>query len=325
MQQLEHIIRDKKVVFVTTKNSDYIRIVQELGYLKKCASHVDIISSGNRKYIRRILEVWWKLLCSGRDCDVVFFGFAPQLAAPFFWKYRKKEIVIDFFISVYDTLVNDRKKFSARNPISAVCHWLDAYVIRKADWVITDTKADAEYFIQEFGGDRDKFRTVYLEADRTVYYPRKQHKRSELEGKFVVLYFGSMLPLQGVDIVLRAIELLRDEKGIYFQMIGPIPEKYKRPVQDNVTYIDWLGQEELARYIADADLCLAGHFNGEIGKADRTIPGKAYIYSAMGKHMILGDSAANHELFGASDNVSWTAMGDAETLAGVIVQCCRAR
>ena len=46
---------------------------------------------------------------------------------------------------------------------------------------------------------------------------------------------------------------------------------------------DWLPQEKLAEYIDMADLCLAGHFNAAVEKASRTIPGKAYIYQAMGK------------------------------------------
>ena len=89
--------------------------------------------------------------------------------------------------------------------------------------------------------------------------------------------------MQGVDIVLDAVKLLQEEKKIFFQIIGPIPKKYNKPIQDNVEYIEWLTQEQLAEYIANADLCLAGHFNGEINKAKRTIPGKAYIYSAMKK------------------------------------------
>ena len=112
-----------------------------------------------------------------------------------------------------------------------------------------------------------------------------------------------------------------DEKNIFFQMIGPISRKYQAPVQDNVEYIDWLSQQELAEYIAAADLCLAGHFSGEIDKARRTIPGKAYIYNAMGKKMVLGDNQANRELYNAVDTVYWTAMGDPDALAEVIVQC----
>ena len=323
MHQLEELIRGKRVVFVTTKNIDYIRNVQEIRFLEDYAGKLKLIYSGRRNYMVRILEVWWKLFILGGRYDVVFFGFLPQLVAPFFMKYRNQKIVIDFFVSVYDTMVNDRKKIAVWNPLARLCHWVDAYVIRKADYVVTDTKADAAYFIREFGGDRDKFRIVYLEADRAVYYPREQRKRKDLENRFVVLYFGSVLPLQGVDVVLKAVELLKDRKDIFFQVIGPVSKKYRTPVQDNVEYIDWLGQEDLAEYIANADLCLAGHFDGKIDKAKRTIPGKAYIYSAMGKQMILGDNKANRELYGDKDLVYWTVMGDADALAEVILQCSR--
>lgn len=321
MLQLEDRIRKKSVLFVTTKNIDYIRNAQEIRFLEKYAGKLKLIYSNRENYAVRVLDVWWKLFVLGWRYDVIFFGFAPQLAAPFFLKYRHKEIIIDFFISVYDTLINDRKKFSAHNPVARICHWVDAYVIQQADIVITDTKADAEYFIREFHGDRDKFRTVYLEADRSIYYPRKQHKRADLADKFVVLYFGSVLPLQGADLVLETIRRLKWERGIFFQVIGPVRKKYRAPIQDNVEYIDWLEQEELAVYIANADLCLAGHFNKTIDKAKRTIPGKAYIYSAMEKPMVLGDNKANRERYHDSDKVYWTEMGSAKALAEVIVKC----
>lgn len=316
-------VEGKRVVFVTTKNADYIRNVQEINILKENAAELTIVCSKRKSYAARLLEIWCKLLFLGTDCDTVFFGFAPQLVAPFFIKYWKKAVVIDFFVSMYDTFVNDRKKISERSFIAKLFHIIDEYVIKKADFVITDTKADAEYFIREFGGESQRFCTVYLEADKTIYFPREQHKRKDLEDKFVVLYFGSMLPLQGVEVVLGAVRLLRNEENIFFQIIGPVPGKYEKPCQDNVEYIDWLAQAKLAEYVANADLCLVGHFNGNIDKAKRTIPGKAYIYSAMGKQMVLGDNRANREFFDGDDNVIWTAMGDAKALARVIVGCAR--
>ena len=58
----------------------------------------------------------------------------------------------------------------------------------------------------------------------------------------------------------------------------------------NICLQDWLMQEDLASHIAFCDLCIAGHFDARIKKAARTIPGKAYIYRAMNKPMILGDT-----------------------------------
>lgn len=312
-------VRGKRVLFITTKNIDYIRNSQEIRILEREAGKVRKIFSDRKNYIGRVLEIWKALFkCDSSDIDVVFIGFAPQLVAPFFRKFMGKEIIIDFFISVFDTLVNDRKRIASGGIVAKLCHWLDTYVIKNADMVVTDTKADAAYFIQEFQGKEDKFQTLYLEADQSIYMPRDQQKDGNLMDKFVVLYFGSILPLQGVDIVLEAVSLLKDRDDIYIQIIGPISGKYDRPMQDNVEYIDWLPQKQLARYIANADLCLAGHFNGEIEKAKRTIPGKAYIYRSMEKTMICGDNRANRELFSEDKMVRFVPMGNANKLREAI-------
>ena len=317
------IVKGKRVLFITTKNIDYIRNTQEVRLLKENAENVDILYSSKKKYARRIIEIWTKLTFKNiKNVDIVFVGFAPQLILPFFkWKFRKNEIIIDFFISIYDTLIHDRKKFKDRGIIAKLCHGIDAITLRWSDHVVADTKADARYFIEEFQSDKDKFERLYLEADTSVYFPRQQCKREDLRDKLVVLYFGSILPLQGVEIVLNAVDILKDNKNIFFQIIGPIPKKYNKPTQENVEYIEWLSQEELAEYIANADLCLAGHFSGGIDKAKRTIPGKAYIYEAMGKRMILGDNEANRERFiDCKEGCLAVEMGDAQKLCEGILR-----
>ncbi len=316
-------VKGKKVLFITTKDISYIRNAQEIRILEKEAKSVQKIYSDKKGYIGRILEIWGKLFqLKMDDIEVVFIGFAPQLIWPFYKKIAGKKIIIDFFISVYDTLINDRQKFKARSLVGKFSHWIDSYVIKRADCIIVDTNADAAYFIEEFQGDKDKFETLYLEADNSIYYPREQKKRAALQDKFVVLYFGSILPLQGVDIVLDAVRLLKDQQEIYMQIIGPIPKNYEKPIQDNVEYIDWLPQEELAEYIANADLCLAGHFHAKIDKAKRTIPGKAYIYSNMNKAIILGDNHATRELYVENENTKFVKMGDAKALSDTIKDVC---
>lgn len=311
------MVKGKKVLFITTKNIDYIRNAQEVRLLKENAENVDILYSSKNKYVGRIIEIWTKLVFKNiKNIDIVFVGFAPQLILPFFkWKFKKNVIIIDFFISVYDTLIHDRKKFKDRSIIAKLCHEIDSITLRWTDHVITDTKADARYFMEEFQSNKAKFETLYLEADQSIYYPREQNKRETLKDKFVVLYFGSILPLQGVNVVLDTVKMLRDDKNIFFQIVGPIPKKYSKPIQENAEYIDWLSQEELAQHIANADLCLAGHFSGDIDKAKRTIPGKVYIYDAMGKPMVLGDNDANRELYEESrEDICFVAMGNAKEL-----------
>lgn len=309
-----------RILFITTKNVDYLRNVQEIKLLKERASDVMVIGSANKKYLLRMLYVYIRLLTiKASDFQVVFIGFAPQLILPI-WKrkFRNNKVVVDFFISMYDTFVNDRKLFSEKSVCARLLRWLDCRTAQYADKIIVDTNADGAYFAEEFGAEKARITTLYLEADETIYYPRKVDRPEQLKDKFMVLYFGSVLPLQGVDVVLEAYRLLKDEKRFHFYMIGDVGNKYQKPESVNIEYIPWLSQEKLAEYIAMADVCLAGHFNKEIDKAHRTIPGKAYIYQAMEKRIILGDSRANRELFSESDQNYFVPMGDAKALADLI-------
>ncbi len=315
--ELQELVSNKKILFITTKNIDYIRNTQELRILSKYADSVEIVCSEKENYVLRIFDVWKKTSSKRvKECDAIFVGFEPQFIIPYVgYKFKNKPVYIDFFISVYDTLIMDRKKFKDNSIFARYFHHIDEKTLRLADHVITDTKAHEKFFIEEFKGENNKFETIYLEADPSIYYPREKQKPEELRDKLVVLYFGSILPIQGVNTILDAIREFQNDNDVFFDIIGPIPEEYDKPVQDNVRYTTWLSQEELAGRISQADLCLAGHFNGKINKARRTIAGKTYIYEMMGKRMILGDGEANRELFIEDSRHIYVEMGNAGSLA----------
>lgn len=310
-------IRGKRVLYIATKNADYLRIVQEIRILKEQGNTVTEIVSAEKSYPKRLREVWGRLRrVNMDDHDLSFIGFAPQLILPLFGrKLGKKPVVTDFFISVYDTICFDRKKLRPQLPLGQLCKQIDKLTLRRSDHCICDTRAHGAYFCEEFGYPAAEMETLYLEADTSIYYPREMPAHKD----FTVLYFGSILPLQGVPVILDAIGLLRQEPGLHFVVIGPLGNAPRQG--ENITeYIDWLPQEQLAERIAGADLCLAGHFDAAIGKARRTIPGKAYIYHAMGKPMILGDNPATHELYHEGDpGITFCKMGDARALADCIL------
>ncbi len=315
-------VNGKRVLFITTKNIDYLRNVQEIRLLKESAESVTVLGFADKSYIKRLIKLYVQLLfVSTAAFDCVFIGFAPQLILPFFsFKFRKITVLMDFFISVYDTMVFDRAKFKDGSIPARFCKWLDTACIRRADAVICDTNAHGDYFAEEFGVSRERITTLYLEADTSIYYERKAVKPPELQDKFVVLYFGSVLPLQGYEVILEAMAMLKEHRDVHFYFIGPIKNKANAVQSDNITYIDWLAQKDLAEKIGYADLCLAGHFHPTIMKAKRTIPGKAYIYEAMGKPMILGDNAATHELYSEDERHFFVEMGSAKALADKILE-----
>lgn len=320
---LKEAIKNKRVLFITTKNIDYIRNSQEIDIMNHLAAKCDIIGSQSGNYFSRLFYVYWKLMFTGlRQYDVIFIGFAAQLVLPFiYYRVYHKYVIIDFFISMYDTFVFDRKKVSVDSMLSNLFYKLDKITLEKSNLIISDTKSHKEYFVNTFHVDENKIEVLYLEADRSIYYPRKMKKDKE---KFLVFYFGSILPLQGVDIILDAACKIMEEycRTLMFEIVGPISKELKEKYQgfDHITFINWLPQDELADHISRADLCIAGHFSNDIGKAKRTIPGKAYIYKAMDKKVIFGDTPANHELFEADEDNYFVETGNAEKLAEQIMR-----
>ena len=318
---MQQYLEKKKVVFISTKNLDYIRNSQEINLIKASADSLLIIGSEKNSYFLRLIKIFVQILFTDfKKYDTVFIGFAPQLVLPFFYfKFRHNVVVEDFFISFFDTLCCDRKKFSENSLAGRLLKKLDKRTLELGDAVICDTRAHGQYFCEDLGCAPEKIQVLYLEADRSIYYPRA--KKSSGDEAVHVLYFGTILPLQGVDIIMQAVKLLKDRKDICFEIIGPIPDHLKVD-SPNVNYFRWLSQNELAEHIANSDLCLAGHFAGDIEKAKRTIPGKAYIYEAMEKPMILGESPANRERYRENDKNRFVKMGDPEALALVIRQAC---
>lgn len=316
-------IENKNVLFITTKRLDYIRNTQELRLLKQHAAYFHVIGSHEKYYPFRLLHVYLRLLItSARHYDTVFIGFAPQLILPFFtWKFGKAHRTVDFFISIYDTFCCDRQIVRPESLLGKILHHMDTYTLARADTIICDTGCHGDYFAEEFQACKDKLHLLYLEADTSIYHPMTLPKPPVIRDKHAVLFFGSMLPLQGYETILNAFYALKDREDYCFYFIGPLSDRLKKKVQDmpNLHLHNWLIQEELARHIAFCDLCIAGHFADGIKKADRTIPGKAYIYRAMNKPMILGDTPANHELFHADQNTIFVPVGDAHALTNAIL------
>ncbi len=124
-------------------------------------------------------------------------------------------------------------------------------------------------------------------------------------------------------MILKAAEILKDEPGIIFRLVGPTRKKYRSLIRNlntrNIEFIDYIPYDRSPLEIAGADLCLAGHFS-DIPKAKRVIPGKAFQFIACGRKTILGDNPANRELFSEAENIYFVKLNSAEELAKIILK-----
>jgi glycosyltransferase involved in cell wall biosynthesis len=310
-----------RVFFTCAASPDYIRNRALVRALRR-EHEVKVVASTAATYPRRLAAVLPRVLMAAGGFDVYLAGFLGQPLVPFLRARRLRPIVLDAFISVYDTLCLDRRTFDPRSPAGRVFHWLDTSALQSARCVLTDTPASADFMAQEFGVPRSKLMPVPVGADESLFYPRRGPDGPTVK----VLYACTYLPLHGAPVVIEAANLLRDKEGIRFTLIGKGPERpraeglARRYGLTNCRFIDWVPFEELPARIAACHIFLGGHFNAENAKARRVVPGKVYQGLAMATPTIIGDCEASQQWFRHGESAYTVPMGDARALADAILE-----
>ena len=313
--------RRPRILFVCGRKADYARNDSLLTALRTQAD-VTEISSRFSSYALRLPSVILRLLLESRPFDAVFIGFLAQPIVPFAILRRRKPLVVDMFISLYETLFDDRRRVGPNSITARLASWLDSLACQHAAKVLTDTSANAEFFVANFGARAVDVAPLFVGANERLFQPQPPREPSD---RLLILYYSTYLPLHGVDVVVRAAKLL-EKDGVEFRLIG---RGMERPRIDrlaaelairNCQFVDWTPYERLPGEIAAADVCLAGHFATGNEKARRVIPGKAFQLLAMAKPTVLGESPATTAAFEHGKDSFLVPMGDPEALAGAIRQ-----
>lgn len=204
---------------------------------------------------------------------------------------RPRWLVADAFLSIYDTVVNDRGLLRRNGLPARFLHWAEALAYRVADRVLCDTRLNAQMLAREFGVPPSRIRVAPLSIDERHFASRAYLPRG---AACRVLFVGSFVPLQGVETVARAMLMLVPRRDLTVRLIGdgqeaPRVERLRPRAAEALGWQRrWLSSAELAEEIGAADLCL-GIF-GETAKAQRVCPLKLYAYAAVGRPIITADT-----------------------------------
>ena len=310
---------DIRILFTSGREPEYPRNAVIRAAL---AQHFEVISitDSTRNLPLRYLRVGGHLLKAAKiDFDLMFVGFLGQPLMLLARRLTRKPILFDAFLSVYDTLCFDRRIFTPQSAGGKMAFWLDRASCARADRVLLDTQAHADYFQRTFSMPEIKLQSLFVGCDENIFYPRKSRITTPL-----VLYYGSFLPLQGIDVIVRAAKLLEGRSNVDFRIIGTGREAahIRALVSEldvrNVTFLPPVLLGQLPEHIQEAAICLGGHF-GASAKAERVIAGKTFQCIAMGKATIVGDNAANRELLRHGYDAWFCRMNDPEALAEAIL------
>lgn len=239
-------------------------------------------------------------------------------------RWRPDKIYADAFISIYDTVVEDRRLLSPRNPVARLLHSIEQRAYQSANVIFADTDLNAHYLSSNFKVKADKIVTLPLSINEAVY---KAQPYLATGNNCIVLFIGTFVPLQGVAVIAHAVALLRSHEYIRFRLIG------NGQTSDEVAAIldsagcnnilwkrNWHSAPELAMEIQQSDICL-GIFGSGV-KTQRVWPLKNYAYMAIGRAMITADTRVARAMLADSSDEPFMAIqpGQPEDLARAIVE-----
>ncbi len=311
-----------RILFVCGREPAYTRNEVILRALRARYAVTEVTDSRPGSLTARSLRVLLRLIprLKRGDYDLVFVGFYGYLLMPWVRRFTRRPIIFDAFVSNYDTLCFDRRRFRPHSIAGRLAFWLDQAACNAADRVLLDTDSHKGYFAETFGLPPDRLRHLYVGCNEDMFFPRPTSRSGD---EFRVLYYSSYLPLHGVEHIVRAAKLLDGRKDLRFRLIGrgmSYPRVRRLAEQLSVSNVEFLPPvpyAQLPAEIAAADLCLGGPF-GDTPKARRVIPGKTFQFLAMARPVIAADTPGNHELLAHKQSAYLIPLADVESLAAAV-------
>jgi glycosyltransferase involved in cell wall biosynthesis len=182
-----------------------------------------------------------------------------------------------------------------------------------AEFLKTESEIEeGRVFVVADGVDTDVFRPDYDTATLHDKLNIPQHSK-------VIVYLGLLTEYQGIDYLLKAIPLVREEiADVHFLIMGyPNVEKYRSAAQElgigeGVTFTGRIDYNEAPKYLALGDIAVSPKVTTAEGN------GKIYNYMAAGLPCVAFDTKVNREILG--DLGVYAQLGDYKSLAECLIE-----
>ena len=315
--------RTIRATYFGTYERDYPRNAQVISSLRKAGvdvreHHVSVWEEQRHKFgiglgsAIRLARAEARLLRKPTaDFDVLMVGYPGHFDMA---RARRvagnRPVVFNPLLSLYDSLVLDRGRFGTGSPAARALEAIDRRAMRRADLVIADTEAHADFFAELARIPRSKIEVCFLGAEEPPFGPGWRRTES-----FHCLFYGKMIPLHGLDTILAAARIAVD---IPFRIAGAgqLEKTLEGDLPPNVEWLGWVAHDSLPGELHAAG-CALGIF-GVTPKAGRVIPNKAFEALACGTPLITADTPASRELLEDGFDALLVPAGDPEALAAAI-------
>src|SRR5581483_5492480 len=246
----------------------------------------------------------WRTFARGGAPPLVVVGFGGQLDVLLARRVCRPRAGLVFapLVSLTETLVEDRRRVAAGGVAARALAALDRTTLRAADLVLADTAAHAAY-LARLGAPADRVAVWHLGAEPEFLAPIAPAPVPRR-----VLFYGSHLPLHGVETIVDAAARLGARADVHVIGDGPA-----RAAGAAVAFRDPVPLAALPAELARAAVVL-GVF-GEGAKAAMVVPNKVWQAAAAGRPLVTRDGPGLREVLEPGRHCLACPPGDPAALA----------
>jgi len=185
------------------------------------------------------------------DFDTLPAGFAIS-------KIKRAKLVYDAHESYADAIAPHVPKL-----ITSIVAMAESVLIRKANHIITENESKKHILIKR-GASKVHILPNYPMVSLFRGLDQKTSKRAlGLEGKFVVLYIGEMMPGRNIELLIELALLLkaRGVEDVVFMIVGEgvlLPQIKKMVELKNLfryfVFVEWVPPEDVPLYYVASDI-----------------------------------------------------------------------
>jgi glycosyltransferase involved in cell wall biosynthesis len=286
----------RRIAVVTCyRQPDYVRAIALRNAVADLGDELIVVRNRSRG-IRRYAEVageLWRMRRDRPDAYLVTFRAFEVLPLVLALAGRRP-VVYDEFINPVEWFVEEHRKLRPGSLGARALRGAFRAMMARCASVLADTASHAEHAAALMDLPRELWSVVPVGTDEATFRPTERAPGTP----FRVLYYGSMLPLHGLDVLLEAAVLLAGRDDIVFEVVGG-GEADRARVDAAVgrgarlEYRSWVPYEELPALFAAVGLAIGGPLGGTV-QSRYVITGKTFQFLASAVPTLVGANLESH-------------------------------
>ena len=267
-----------------------------------------------------------------RKHDIVFVVTTPPLL-PFFISFacymRGVKCILRIDDIYPDTLIATGL-FSKENIFMKLFSYMNKILYQSFDHIVVLGR-DMEHLVKKKLGSAPQQITIipnWADIDLIKPVPKEENNLLNelgLNNKFIINLAGNMGLAQGIENLLKAVEILKDEDDIHFLFIGSGAKKkwMEKEINakglKNITLIDQLPRSEQQNFLNACDIGLITLLPGMTGAG---VPSRLYNIMSAGKPIIaITGHGSESEFVIREEGIGWfVEAGDPKKLVDAILE-----